>query len=154
VLEGWLPSAKVNAAATFKLIGNLLCKFMSSGACRERMMNSRTIGAKMKRLLVALFALSLAGCADKGNFARHESIKVASPTGHALSPTKSIPRKSLAARAEASDANESTNNASLMECGSAACKTQCAPEMDKKSRPKWCMYFKEPGQATELGPGT
>ena len=106
-------------------------------------MNLRTIGANMKRLLVALFALSLAGCADKGDFARQEPV-LAAPAGHVLFLTKSIPRKSLAARAEASDANESTNNASLMECVSAACKTQCAPEIEKKSRPKWCMYFKEP----------
>ena len=127
-----------------KLIGNRLRKFMSSSACCEGMMNLRTIGANMKRLLVALFALSLAGCADKGDFARQEPVKLAAPTGHVLSPTKSIPRKSLAARAEASDANESTNNASLMECVSAACKTQCAPEIEKKSRPKWCMYFKKP----------
>lgn len=127
-----------------KLIGNRLRKFMSSSACCEGMMKLRTIGANMKRLLVALFALSLAGCADKGDFARQEPVKLAPPTGHVLSPTKSIPRKSLAARAEASDANESTNNASLMECVSAACKTQCAPEIEKQSRPKWCMYFKEP----------
>ena len=106
-------------------------------------MNLRTIGANMKRLLVALFALSLAGCADKSDFARQKPIKLAAPTGHVLPPIKSMPRKSLAARAEASHANESTNNP-LMECVSAACKAQCAPEIEKKSRPKWCMYFKEP----------
>ena len=98
----------------------------------------------MKLLLVALFALSLAGCADKGNFARQEPVKLAAPAGHVLFLTKSIPRKSLTARAEAPVASESANNGSLMECVSAACKTQCASEIDKKSRPKWCMYFKEP----------
>ena len=97
----------------------------------------------MKRLLVALFALGLAGCADKSNLARQEPIKLTAPTEHVLSPTTSIPRKSLIARAQA-DANEGTNNTSLMECVSAACKTQCAPQTEKTSRPKWCMYFKEP----------
>ena len=100
----------------------------------------------MKWLITALFALSLAGCADKSNFGQQESITFAAPTGHVLSPTKSISRKSLAARGEASkaNANESTSNASLMECVSAACKTQCASEIEKKFRPKWCIYFKEP----------
>ena len=93
-----------------KLIGNRLRRFLSSSACCEGMMSLRTIGANMKRLLVALFALSLAGCADKSDFARQEPIKLAAPTGHVLSPIKSMPRKSLAARAEASHANESTNN--------------------------------------------
>jgi hypothetical protein len=32
----------------------------------------------------------------------------------------------------------------LMECVSDACKAQCVPGNDKQSRPKWCMYFKEP----------
>jgi hypothetical protein len=32
----------------------------------------------------------------------------------------------------------------LMECVSAACKAKCASEAQKQSRPKWCMYFKEP----------
>ena len=100
----------------------------------------------MKWLLAALFALSLAGCASNGNFDREEPGELVAPTGRVLSQTKSIPHKSFVARAEASktDVNESINS-SLMECVSDACKAQCAPGNDRQSRPKWCMYFKEPG---------
>jgi hypothetical protein len=31
-----------------------------------------------------------------------------------------------------------------MECASEACRLQCSSELAKESRPKWCMYFKEP----------
>jgi hypothetical protein len=31
-----------------------------------------------------------------------------------------------------------------MECVSAACKSQCASGTERNSRPKWCMYFKQP----------
>jgi hypothetical protein len=105
----------------------------------------------MKSLLTTLFALSLAACTNYGNFDRERPSNLAAPTGHVLSQTKSIPNKSLAARAEASktDVNESINS-SLMECVSNACKAQCAPGSDKQSRPKWCMYFKEPADGRAL----
>ena len=64
-----------------------------------------------------------------------------------------IPRKSFVARAEAAnskaDASEGENN-SLMECASDACKLQCSPRVEKHSRPKWCMYFKEPSDRHSL----
>jgi hypothetical protein len=99
----------------------------------------------MKWLLATLLALSLAGCADGENFDRDKPIKLAA-TGHVLSLAKSAPPNSLAARAETSraEANESANSSPLMECMSEACKTQCSPALEKQSRPKWCMYFKEP----------
>jgi hypothetical protein len=31
-----------------------------------------------------------------------------------------------------------------MECVSEACKIKCSPDLEKGSRPKWCMYFKDP----------
>ena len=70
----------------------------------------------------------------------------AAATGHVLSLAKSASHNSLAARAETSraEANESANNSPLMECMSDACKAQCSPAVEKQSRPKWCMYFKEP----------
>ena len=105
----------------------------------------------MKWFLAALFALGLAGCANNRSFDREEPSKLAAPTGRVLSQTKSIPDKSFVARAEASktDVNESINS-SLMECVSDACKAQCAPGNDKQSRPKWCMYFKEPADGRAL----
>ena len=99
----------------------------------------------MKWLLALPLALALAGCAENGNFDREKPIKLAAPTGHILSLTKSVPRKSFVAMAEAAnskaDASESGNN-SLMECASDACKLQCSPRVEKHSRPKWCMYLK------------
>jgi hypothetical protein len=98
----------------------------------------------MKWLL--LVALALAGCAENGNFDREKPIKLAVSMEPILPPTKPVPHKSPLARAEASktDANLSTNSASLMECVSEACKIQCSPGVEKGSRPKWCTYFKEP----------
>ena len=99
----------------------------------------------MKSLLTTLFALSIAACADYGNLGRERATDLVSPTAPVLSKTKSIPEKSLVARAEVSkkEGKESTNS-SLMECVSDACKAQCAPGYKAQSRPKWCMYFKEP----------
>jgi hypothetical protein len=106
----------------------------------------------MKSLLTTLFALSLAACADYGNLGRERASGLASPTAGLASPTapvssetKSTPHKSLLARAEApkKEGSESINS-SLMQCVSDACKAQCAPRHEAQSRPKWCMYFKEP----------
>ena len=100
----------------------------------------------MKWLFAVLLALALAGCAESRNFDREKPIKLAVPIEPILPPTKPVPRKSQLARAEASktEANESTNSSSLMECVSEACKIQCSPGLETGSRPKWCMYFKEP----------
>jgi len=105
----------------------------------------------MKWFLAALFALSLAGCASNRNFDGEGPSELVAPSGRVLSQTKPIPQKSFVARAEASktDVNESINS-SLMECVSDACKAQCAPGNDKQSRPKWCMYFKEPAERGAL----
>src|SRR5215510_11302981 len=103
-------------------------------------------GAKMKGLFGVLLALALAGCAESGNFDREKPIKLAVAAEPTLPPTKPVPREPQPARAEASKAktNESINNSSLMDCISEACRVQCSPGLEKGSRPKWCMYFKEP----------
>jgi len=100
----------------------------------------------MKWLLVTLLAVALAGCADRGDVNQQAPITLAGPTGHTLSLAKSVPRTSLAARVEASKTHtgESTYKSSLMECVSEACKAQCVLGMERRSRPKWCMYFKQP----------
>ena len=100
----------------------------------------------MKWLLVTLLALAVAGCANPGNVDQEATIKLVGPTGHILSLAKSVPRTSLAARVEVSKTHtsESTYKSSLMECVSEACKAQCVLGMEKRSRPKWCMYFKQP----------
>jgi hypothetical protein len=96
--------------------------------------------------LFAVLLIVLAGCAESGNFDREKPIKLAVPIEPILPPTKPVPRKSPLARVEASkaDANENTTRSSLMECVSEACKGQCSPGLETGSRPKWCMYFKEP----------
>jgi len=98
----------------------------------------------MKSLLTTLFALSLAACADYGNLGQEKASEVATSAAPVLSQTKSIPSKSLVARAEVSkkERNDSANS-SLLECVSDACRVQCAPGHDKQSKPKWCMYFEE-----------
>ena len=96
--------------------------------------------------LFAVLLIVLAGCAESGNFDREKPIKLAVPIEPILPPTKPVPRKSPLARVVASktDANENTTRSSLMECVSEACKGQCSPGLETGSRPKWCMYFKEP----------
>jgi hypothetical protein len=96
----------------------------------------------MNWLLITLLALAVAGCADRSNVDQ-ENVAL---TGHILSLTKSNSRKPSAARAEASrtHASEGIYKLSLMECVSAACKAECASGVKKQSRPKWCIYFKEP----------
>jgi hypothetical protein len=114
----------------------------------------------MKWPFALLLALSLAGCAESGNFEREKPIKLAAPAEPISPPTKTVGHKSLLARAEAhqTGTHERTTSASLMECVSEACKRQCSPGPEKNLRPKWCLYFKEPiashaseiqGQSTE-----
>jgi len=100
----------------------------------------------MKGLLAVLLALALAGCAESGNFDREKPIKLAVATEPILPPTKPVTREPSPARGEASKANTnvSTNSSPLMDCASEACRIQCSPGLEKGSRPKWCMYFKEP----------
>jgi hypothetical protein len=103
----------------------------------------------MKQLPATLLAFTLAGCAGSGHFDREKPITLVAPTEQVLPPVKPLSRKSLAARADASkeasktDANDSTDSSSLMECMSDACKIQCSSQVEKQSKPKWCMYFKK-----------
>src|SRR5262245_37477817 len=101
----------------------------------------------MKGLFAGLLALALAGCAESGNFDREKPNKLTEPAEPILPPTKPVPRNPPPARAEASKAettNQKIKNSSLLECASEACRVQCSPSLEKGSRPKWCMYFKEP----------
>ena len=100
----------------------------------------------MKWVLATLLALALAGCADSGNLDREKVVDLAAPTEHNLPPTKPVRPKSLTAKAEASKP-DAAKESSLMECVSDACKAQCSPRIEKQSRPKWCMYFKEPNDS-------
>jgi len=100
----------------------------------------------MKWLFALSLALALAGCAESGNFDREKPLKLATPTQPTSAPaTPPAPaHKPAAARVSRADANEGPTSSSLMECGSEACKTQCSASLKKDSKPKWCMYFKEP----------
>jgi hypothetical protein len=88
----------------------------------------------MKWLFALSLALVLAACAESANFDREKPLKLATPAPH----------KPTAARVSRAHANEGPTSSSLMECGSEACKTQCSPSLKKESRPKWCIYFREP----------
>ena len=97
----------------------------------------------MKWVLATLLALALAGCADHGNFDREKLVELVAPTEQILPPTKPVQPKSLPAKAEASKPYAAKESL-LMECVSDACKAHCSPRIEKQSRPKWCLYFKEP----------
>jgi len=102
----------------------------------------------MKWLFALSLALILAACAESGNFDREKPLKLATPAQPTpaqptSAPATPPPHKPTAARVSRADANEGTSSP-LMECGSEACKTQCSPSLKKESRPKWCIYFREP----------
>jgi len=99
---------------------------------------------KMKWLCALSLALVLAACAESANFDREKPLKLATPTQPTAAPATPAPHKPTAARVSRADANEGPTSSSLMECGSEACKTQCSPSLKKESRPKWCIYFREP----------
>jgi hypothetical protein len=99
------------------------------------------VGAKMKWVLATLLALALAGCADIGIFDREKPVALVAPTEQILPPTKPVRPKALAAKASKPEA---AKESSLLECVSDACKAQCSLRIEKQSRPKWCLYFKEP----------
>ena len=97
----------------------------------------------MKWVLATLLALGLAGCADSGSLDREKAVDLVAPTEQILSPAKPVRPKSLTAKAESSKPN-AAKESSLMDCVSDACKAHCSPQIEKQSRPKWCIYFKEP----------
>ena len=101
-------------------------------------------------LLAPALALSLAGCADMWNVDR--PVQIVTPTTHMSSLAKPAPHKREAAMTEhrTADAKDDTRHASLMECVSDACRKECAPDVAKQSRPKWCLYFREPVDRSAL----
>jgi hypothetical protein len=97
----------------------------------------------MKGVRATLLALALAGCADSGIFDREKPVELVTPTQQILPPAKPVRPKALTAKAEASKP-DATKESSLLQCVSDACKAQCSLRTEKQSRPKWCLYFKEP----------
>jgi hypothetical protein len=97
----------------------------------------------MKWVLATLLALALAGCADSGLFDREKPVELVTPTEQVLPPTKPVPPKARTTKAEASKP-DAAKESSLLECVSDACRAQCSVHIEKQSRPKWCLYFKEP----------
>ena len=54
------------------------------------------------------------------------------------------PGLSPAAKAAAPKTDASSGKDKLMECVTDSCKINCSPNVKKRFRPKWCVYFKEP----------
>lgn len=61
-------------------------------------------------------------------------------------PKQVVPQNlSPAARFAAPKTDPSGGNGkSLMECVTTSCRINCSPNVAKRFRPKWCVYFKEP----------
>ena len=66
--------------------------------------------------------------------------------GGSCEPKQVIPPNlSPAAKAAAPKIDVSGGSGkSLMECVTESCKINCSPNVKKRYRPKWCVYFKEP----------
>src|SRR5262245_20040212 len=101
-------------------------------------------GATMKWIRVTLLAIALAGCADSGLFDREKPVEIVTPTEQILPPSKPARPKAQTGKAQASTKTDAAKETSLLECASDACKAQCSLRIEKQSRPKWCLYFKEP----------
>jgi hypothetical protein len=100
----------------------------------------------MKGVRATLLALALAGCADSGIFDREKPVELVTPTEQVLPPTKPVRPRARTAKAEASKP-DAAKESSLLECVSDACRVQCSLRIEKQSRPKWCLYFKEPNDS-------
>ena len=85
------------------------------------------------------------GCADSGNLDQEKRSNLS------LRPSKSCPYAAglglSLQRRRPKHPNQTQQKSSLMECVSDACKAHCSPQIEKQSRPKWCMYFKEPNDS-------
>jgi hypothetical protein len=65
--------------------------------------------------------------------------------GGSCEPKQSVPANlSPAAKAAAPKTDASGGKDKLMDCVTASCKINCSPNVKKRFRPKWCVYFKEP----------
>ena len=65
--------------------------------------------------------------------------------GGACEPKQVVPPNlSPAARAAAPKTDVSGGKDKLMECVTDSCKINCSPNLKKRFRPKWCVYFREP----------
>ena len=65
--------------------------------------------------------------------------------GGSCEPKQIVPANlSPAARAAAPKTDASGGKDKLMDCVTDLCKINCSPNIKKRFRPKWCVYFKEP----------
>src|SRR5262245_50724950 len=68
-----------------------------------------------------------------------------SGVGGVCEPKQIVPTSlSPAAKAAAPQTDASGGKDNLMECVTDSCKINCSPNVKKRFRPKWCVYFKEP----------
>ena len=60
-------------------------------------------------------------------------------------PKQTVPANlSPAAKAAAPKTDASGGKDKLMDCVTESCRINCSPNLKKRFRPKWCVYFKEP----------
>ena len=60
-------------------------------------------------------------------------------------PKQIVPANlSPAAKAAAPKTDASGGKDKLMDCVTESCRINCSPNLKKRFRPKWCVYFKEP----------
>jgi len=68
-----------------------------------------------------------------------------SGVGGSCEPRQILPANlSPAARAAAPLTDPSGGKDRLMDCTSYSCRINCSPQVKKRFRPKWCVYFKQP----------
>jgi hypothetical protein len=68
-----------------------------------------------------------------------------SGVGGFCEPKQVVPTSlSPAAKAAAPKTDPSGGKDKLMECVTDSCRINCSPNVKKRFRPKWCVYFKEP----------
>ena len=97
----------------------------------------------MKRVQVVILSLAVGGCSSI-RFSQQEPTQPISAAPQ-VSQRDIPPTLSPAARSAApkTDADLPQGN-TLRECVTESCRINCSPKVPKRSRPKWCVNFKEP----------
>ena len=104
----------------------------------------------MKRLLIAVPFLALAGCMSGSDWFHDEPVKPEPTTSEQMTNEQVAPQAPPAAPAlsraatAAAPPDADIKNGELLDCVTKSCKINCSPKVKKQFQPKWCARFKVP----------
>jgi|ERR1041385_16058 hypothetical protein len=90
-------------------------------------------------------AVGISGGTNCGFATLEQCQSTVSGVGGACEPKQIVPANlSPAAKAAAPLTDPSGARDQLMDCVTNSCRINCSPQVKKRFRPKWCVYFKQP----------